>query len=766
MRTHSLGFPRMGRNRELKTALEAHWAGRLDTEGLLAVAADLRLRHWALQRDAGIDLVPVGDFSLYDHMLDLAATFGVVPGRYGHAGGPVPTDLYFRMARGGQDACGDVTAMEMTKWFDTNYHYIVPEFAADQAFALTGDGIRAQARQARDAGFAAKAVLPGPFTFLLLGKCADPAADPSRLLPRLLPAYRELLGELAETCPWIELDEPVLAQDLPRDLVEPFRAAYESLIEAAGPAKLLLATYFGGIAHNLPFVAGLPLGGLHIDCVRDPTQIAPVAAALAPETALSLGLVDGRNIWRVDAAAALARLDLAAERVGRDRILLAPSCSLLHCPVDLDDETTLDPAVRHWMAFAAQKCREVRLLADAAAPGDRTRPEVAAGLAENRAAWEDRRQSRLARDEHVRRRVAEISPDMFHRPAPYPERARAQRAALSLPPLPTTTIGSFPQTPEIRRARRAHRAGELGDAAYEAFLKETLADTVARQEALGLDVLVHGEAERNDMVEYFGERLSGFCFTKNGWVQSYGSRCVKPPVIHGDVSRPGPMTVAWSAFAASLTPRPMKGMLTGPATILCWSFVRDDQPREATRRQIALALRDEVADLEAAGLRVIQIDEPALREGLPLRRRDWDQAIALAVDDFRLTASVARPETQIHTHMCYAEFGEIVPAIAAMDADVISLEASRSRMELLSAFAEYAYPNEIGPGLYDIHSPRVPSVEEMEELLLRAAAVIDPRKLWANPDCGLKTRAWPETTAALANLVEAARRARRRLGLA
>ncbi len=762
MRTHSLGFPRMGRNRELKTALEAHWAGRLDTEGLLAVAADLRLRHWALQRDAGIDLVPVGDFSLYDHMLDLAATFGVVPGRYGHAGGPVPTDLYFRMARGGQDAAGDVTAMEMTKWFDTNYHYIVPEFAPDQAFALAGGAIRDQARQAREAGFAAKAVLPGPFTFLLLGK----GADPLRLLPRLLPAYRELLEKLAETCPWIELDEPVLAQDLPGDLAEPFRAAYASLVEAAGPAKLLLATYFGGIAHNLPFVAGLPLGGLHIDCQRDPTQIAPVAAALAPETALSLGLVDGRNIWRVDAAAALARLDLAAERVGRDRILLAPSCSLLHCPVDLDDETALDPAVRHWMAFAAQKCREVRLLADAAAPGDRTRPEVAAGLAENRAAWEGRRQNRLAVDQAVRRRLAAISPDMFHRPAPYPERARAQHAALSLPPLPTTTIGSFPQTPEIRRARRAHRAGELADAAYEAFLKETLADTVARQEALGLDVLVHGEAERGDMVEYFGERLSGFCFTKNGWVQSYGSRCVKPPVIHGDVSRPGPMTVAWSTRAASLTTRPMKGMLTGPATILCWSFVRDDQPREATRRQIALALRDEVADLEAAGLRVIQIDEPALREGLPLRRRDWDQAIALAVDDFRLAASVARPETQIHTHMCYAEFGEIVPAIAAMDADVISLEASRSRMELLSAFADYAYPNEIGPGLYDIHSPRVPSVEEMEELLLRAAAVIDPARLWANPDCGLKTRAWPETTAALANLVEAARRARRRLGLA
>ncbi len=765
MLTHTLGFPRMGRNRELKTALEAHWAGALPLSGLLDAAAALRLRHWTLQRDAGIDLVPVGDFSLYDHMLDAAARFGVVPPRYGHPGGPVPAELYFRMARGGQDGAGGVTAMEMTKWCDTNYHYLVPEFAPDQDFALVGSGLLDQVRQAREAGFAAKAVLPGPFTFLLFGKCNDPAGDPMDLLPRLLPAYRDLLRALAETCPWIQLDEPVLAQDLPGELAAPFRAAYESLAEAAAPARLMLATYFGGIVHNLPFVAGLPLGALHLDLVRDPTQLAPAARALAPETALSLGLVDGRNIWRVDAAAALSRIELAISHLGPQRLMVAPSCSLLHCPVDLDDETALDPAVKRWMAFAAQKCREVRLLADAAVPGGRERPEVAAALAENRAAWEDRRRSRLAVDESVRRRAAGLTPDMFRRPAPYPERAKAQRAALSLPPLPTTTIGSFPQTAEIRRARRDFKAGALDAAGYQAFLKETIADVVARQERLGLDVLVHGEAERNDMVEYFGERLAGFCFTRNGWVQSYGSRCVKPPVIHGDVSRPAPMAVDWAAYAASLTDRPMKGMLTGPATILCWSFVRDDQPRETTRRQIALALRDEVADLEAAGIKVVQIDEPALREGMPLRRKDWELALALAVDDFRLTASVARPETQIHTHMCYAEFGEIVPAIAAMDADVISLEASRSRMELLSAFADFAYPNEIGPGLYDIHSPRVPSVEEMEELLLRAAAVVDPTRLWANPDCGLKTRAWPETEAALANMVEAARRARRRLGL-
>jgi 5-methyltetrahydropteroyltriglutamate--homocysteine methyltransferase len=766
MLTHTLGFPRMGLARELKTALEAHWAGSLSLDALLAVAADLRLRHWRIQHEAGIDLVPVGDFSLYDHMLDAAARFGVVPPRYGHAGGPVAPDLYFRMARGGHDASGGVTAMEMTKWFDTNYHYIVPEFARDQAFALVGDALPEQAREAQAAGFAAKAVLPGPFTFLLCGKYADGAGDPLDLLPRLLPAYRELLGRLAQTCPWIELDEPVLVQDLPDTLAATFRDAYASLIEAAAPARLMLATYFGGIAHNLPCVENLPLGALHLDLARDPVQLAVVARALAPETALSLGLIDGRNIWRVDAAAALARIELAANHVGRERLMVAPSCSLLHCPADLDAETRLDPALKRWMAFAVQKCREARLLADAAAPGGRERPGVAAALAENRAAWENRRQSRLAVNDAVRARVAAVSVDQFHRSAPYPERAVAQRAALALPPLPTTTIGSFPQTPEIRRARRDFKRGVLDAAGYEAFLKEAIADVVARQEALGLDVLVHGEAERGDMVEYFGERLAGFCFTENGWVQSYGSRCVKPPVIHGDVSRPAPMTVGFSTFAASLTDKPMKGMLTGPATILCWSFVRDDQPREATRRQIALALRDEVADLEAAGIRVIQIDEPALREGLPLRRKDWELALALAVDDFRLTAAVARPETQIHTHMCYAEFGEIVPSIAAMDADVISLEASRSRMELLSAFADFAYPGEIGPGLYDIHSPRVPSVAEMEDLLLRAAAVIDPTRLWANPDCGLKTRAWPETTAALANMVAAAKRARERLGLA
>ena len=763
MVTHSLGFPRMGLERELKTALEAFFNGRLDGPGLETTAAALRLRHWTLQRDAGLDLVPVGDFSLYDHMLDTALLFGVVPERHGTTDGPVDLAAYFRLARGGRDARGaEVTALEMTKWFDTNYHYLVPEFAAGQTFRLAPERLLGQVREAVTAGFAPKVVLPGPLTFLTLGKAPD-CVDRLALLPGLLDAYAALLARLARECPWIELDEPILVQDLPRDVAQAFPDTYRKLVAAAAPAKVMLATYFGSIAHNLDCVAGLPLAALHVDLARAPEQLALVAKALAPETALSLGLVDGRNIWRVDAAAALARIDLAARHLGPDRLLLAPSCSLLHCPIDLAAETDLDPELRSWMAFAAQKCREVRLLADAAAPGGPDRPDVAEALAANRRAWESRRQSPRTQVAAVRARLSAITPAMFNRARPYPERARRQQAVLNLPPIPTTTIGSFPQTPEIRSARRRFKSGALSPDAYDAFLKTTLADAIARQEALGLDVLVHGEPERNDMVEYFGERLDGFCFTQNGWVQSYGSRCVKPPVLYGDVSRPGPMTVDMAVSAASLTEKPMKGMLTGPATILGWSFVRDDQPREVSRRQIALAIRDEVADLEAAGLRVIQIDEPALREGLPLRRKDWDLALALAVDDFRLATAVAKPETQIHTHMCYAEFNDIVPAIAAMDADVISIEASRSRMELLTAFADFAYPNEVGPGLYDIHSPRIPSVEEMETLLLRAAAVIPAERLWANPDCGLKTRTWPEVTAALTNMVEAARRVRRRL---
>jgi len=768
MLTHTLGFPRMGAARELKKALETFWAGATPApadrakarETLLETARALRLRHWTQQVQAGIDIVPVGDFSLYDHMLDTAARLGATPARFPAASGDETVlDRYFRMARGGQGA--GQAAMEMTKWFDTNYHYLVPELSRGQTFAPDARDLLEQLDEAEAAGFRAKIVLPGPCTFLHLSKSVDASFDRFELLPALTEAYAKLLGQLARRVDWIELDEPVLALDLPQALPRRFRAALGRCIQAARPAKVMLATYFGGIGQNADVYSSLPLGALHLDLCRAPEQLAGVYDHLAPETALSLGVVDGRNIWRVNAAKALALLNSAVERLGVERVMAAPSCSLLHCPVDVQAETGLDPEIRDWMAFALQKCAELRCLADCAGGLERSRGiSCADWLAENQRMTGARAGSPRRNNAAVHARLAAATPEMLARALPYAERAALQRKALSLPLLPTTTIGSFPQTQEVRAARATFKRGGLSAGTYKRFLEDTIRDTVATQERLGLDVLVHGEPERNDMVEYFGERLDGFCFTQNGWVQSYGSRCVKPPVIYGDVSRPAPMTVTWSRFAQSLTRKPMKGMLTGPVTILCWSFVRDDQPRAETCRQIALALRDEVTDLEAAGIRVIQIDEPALREGLPLRRADWDAYLRGAVDAFRLAVGAAAPQTQIHTHMCYCEFNEIVEWIARLDADVISIEASRSRMELLSAFQRFQYPNEIGPGVWDIHSPRVPDAAEMLDLLRRAAAVIPADRLWVNPDCGLKTRAWPEVLASLTNMVEAARLAR------
>lgn len=781
MLTHTLGFPRMGKARELKTALEAFWAGGPTREpgheasaaALLDTARSLRLRHWATQVQAGIDIVPVGDFSLYDHMLDMAVRLGLVPKRFAGSGAAKPLDdldLYFQMARGGGSDT-DCAAMEMTKWFDTNYHYLVPELSRGQAFAPDARALLDQLAEAHAAGFRTKVVLPGPCTFLHLSKSVDPGFDRFELLPSLTEAYAQLLGQLAAPhaggAGWIQIDEPVLALDLPPHLPRKFRTALARLIQAAKPAKVMLATYFGTVAQNADVYSGLELGALHLDLVRAPEQLDGTFAHLAPGTALSLGVVDGRNVWRVDAGRALELLDRAVTALGPQRVMAAPSCSLLHCPVDLDAETDIASEVRQWMAFALQKCDEVRKLADCAGGLDRSRGlSCADWLADNRGILNARRKSPLLNNPEVRSRLDAVTPDMLARALPYPERAALQRAALRLPLLPTTTIGSFPQTKEVRSARARLKKGELSPEGYDAFMRDTIRETVALQERLGLDMLVHGEPERNDMVEHFGEQLAGFCFTKNGWVQSYGSRCVKPPVIYGDVSRPRAMTVEWSRFAQSLTQKPMKGMLTGPVTILCWSFVRDDQPREATCRQIALALRDEMTDLEAAGIRAIQIDEPALREGLPLRRAAWDAYLRWAVDAFRLAVGAVAPQTQVHTHMCYCEFNEIVDWIAALDADVISIEASRSRMELLEAFRRFSYPNEIGPGVYDIHSPRVPSVSEMLGLLRRAAEVIPPERLWVNPDCGLKTRAWPETLTSLANMVEAAGIARKELAQA
>ncbi|MFQ3789958.1 5-methyltetrahydropteroyltriglutamate--homocysteine S-methyltransferase [Halomonas sp. A29] len=761
---HVLGYPRIGADRELKRAVEAYWQGELDRESLEACGRELRARHWQAQHDAGLDLVTVGDFAFYDQVLNVSVLLGVVPARFAAeaevARGEVDLDTQFRMARGRAPSGAPAAACEMTKYFDTNYHYLVPELHAGQRFKLASTRLFDEVAEARAAGHPLKVALTGPLTWLWLGKGREEGFDRLSLLEALLPVYGEILARLAEQgVEWVQLDEPALVQDLPAEWRSAFEFAYNALRSA--PVKLMVATYFGGLGDNLQLAVGLPVDGLHIDTVRAPEQLTTVLDNLPGYKVLSVGAIDGRNIWRADLAALRERLANARMRLG-DRLWLAPSCSLLHVPVDLDAETELDEELKSWLAFARQKLDETvtlaRLLDNRAGEEDRTRVAAATVALDAR-----RASPRLHRPE-VAQRLASVGDGERSRDNPYPVRAKAQRRALDLPLFPTTTIGSFPQTGEIRAARRAFKNGELGPAAYEAKMRDEIADAVQRQEALGIDMLVHGEAERNDMVEYFGEQLDGYVFTRNGWVQSYGSRCVKPPIIVGDVTRPAPMTVAWSRHAQSLTKRPMKGMLTGPVTMLQWSFVRDDQPREVTCRQIALALRDEVADLEAAGIPAIQIDEPALREGLPLRQGEWQNYLDWAVECFRLTASVARDATQIHTHMCYSEFNDIIAAIAALDADVITIETSRSNMELLDAFQDFAYPNEIGPGVYDIHSPNVPEVAWMVQLMERAAERIPVERLWVNPDCGLKTRGWAEVEPALANMVEAARELRRRHG--
>ncbi|PZQ51678.1 MAG: 5-methyltetrahydropteroyltriglutamate--homocysteine S-methyltransferase [Rhodovulum sulfidophilum] len=745
----NLGFPRIGAHRELKTATEAFWRGDIDAAALRATGAELRARHWRIQRDAGVAAIPSNDFSFYDQMLDMTATLGAVPERFGAVAGEVSLTTYFAMARG----ANGVPAMEMTKWFDTNYHFIVPELTEDQEFRLASTKALREFEEAKTIGIATRPVIVGPVTWLALAKPRGSHFDTLDLLPKVLPVYRALLDALAAAgADWVQVDEPILATDLGADARAAFRTAYYALAEAR--PKLMVASYFGALGPNLDIATNLPVAGLHIDLVRAPGELDAVLAALAPEAVLSLGVIDGRNIWRADLDAALAPVTLAVEALGPDRVEVAPSCSLLHAPYDLDLETDLDAELRGWLAFARQKLSEVSALARAAS-GERQ--AVAEAFAASAAAARSRAGSPRIHDPRVKARAAAVTGAYLARASAYPDRAKPQAERLGLPRLPTTTIGSFPQTREVRHARAEHRKGRLGDADYQAFLEAETAKCVRFQEAAGLDMLVHGEFERNDMVEYFGEQLAGFAFTRNGWVQSYGSRCVKPPVIFGDVSRPEPMTVGWSRFARGLTDRPMKGMLTGPVTILQWSFVRDDQPRSETCRQIGLAIRDEVVDLEAAGLPAIQIDEPALREGLPLRRADWPAYLRWAVDAFRLAAAGVRDETQIHTHMCYSEFNDILPAIAEMDADVISIETSRSDMELLAAFGDFSYPNEIGPGVWDIHSPRVPSEAEMIGLLRKALAVIPAGRLWVNPDCGLKTRGWPEVEQATRALVAAAR---------
>ncbi|MET4080242.1 5-methyltetrahydropteroyltriglutamate--homocysteine methyltransferase [Pedobacter sp. UYP30] len=765
MQTHNLGYPRIGSNRALKKASEQYWAGKISLADLLGKGKEITEQNWKLQQEAGIDLIPSNDFSYYDQILDMSLTVGAIPKRYNQV---VLTktnnelDLYFAMARGYQKDGLDITAMEMTKWFDTNYHYIVPEFYKNQAFSLFSSKIVTEFVRAKQLGIKSKPVIIGPVSYLLLGKEKEAGFDKLDLIKKLLPVYLQILGELKNHgAEWIQFDEPFLALDIDEKAKEAFNFAYAEIRKQFPTLKILVATYFEGLKDNLTLATSLPITALHIDLVRSPEQLDDVLNAIPKEMILSLGLVDGRNIWKNDFEQSLSFLKKAVAKLGSDHLLIAPSCSLLHSPCDLDletDEKTLGPEVKQWLAFAKQKIDEVVMLKKLASetPDD----TAIAKLAENKKAIANRKSSKLIHNEGIKQRVDAITSKDSKRLNAFSSRKKIQQEILNLPLFPTTTIGSFPQTAEVRSWRAQFKKGEISQSQYDALLKKETEETIRWQEEIGIDVLVHGEFERNDMVEYFGEQLNGFVFTKNGWVQSYGSRCVKPPIIYGDVNRPKAMTVYWTEFAQSLTKTLVKGMLTGPVTILQWSFVRNDQPRSLTCNQIALAIRDEVIDLEKAGIKIIQIDEPAIREGLPLRKADWKNYLKWAVNAFKIAASGVQDETQIHTHMCYSEFNDIIEHIADMDADVITIECSRSQMELLDAFADFNYPNEIGPGVYDIHSPRVPSKEEMVQLLEKAKAVIPIDQLWVNPDCGLKTRHWAETKQALVEMVAAAQEMR------
>ncbi|EOU2323291.1 5-methyltetrahydropteroyltriglutamate--homocysteine S-methyltransferase [Yersinia enterocolitica] len=749
---HTLGFPRVGLKRELKKAQESYWAGNSTQEELLNVGRELRARHWQQQQQAGVDLVPVGDFAWYDHVLTTSLLLGNVPERHQNADGSIDLDTLFRIGRGRAPTGTPAAAAEMTKWFNTNYHYMVPEFQQGQQFKLGWTQLLDEVDEALALGHKIKPVLLGPVTYLWLGKVKGEQFDRLSLLNDILPVYQQVLGELAKRgIEWVQIDEPALVLELPPEWLDAYQPAYQAL---QGQVKLLLTTYFDSIGHNLDIIRALPVQGLHVDVVAGQDDIAELNATLPQEWLLSLGVINGRNVWRADLSHWFERLQ---PLVNSRPLWLGSSCSLLHSPIDLSEETRLDAEVKSWFAFALQKCAELALLTQALnAPSEAKLAELAAYSAPIRA----RRASSRVHNPQVEQRLAAITAQDIERQQPYEARATAQRKRFNLPAWPTTTIGSFPQTTEIRGLRLDFKQGRLDGKNYRTGISEHIKQAIAEQERLGLDVLVHGEAERNDMVEYFGEHLDGFVFTQNGWVQSYGSRCVKPPVIIGDISRPEAITVEWAKYAQSLTDKPVKGMLTGPVTILCWSFPREDVSRETIAKQIALALRDEVKDLEKAGIGIIQIDEPALREGLPLRRTDWQAYLQWAVDAFKLNAAVAQNDTQIHTHMCYCEFNDIMDSIAALDADVITIETSRSDMELLESFEDFAYPNEIGPGVYDIHSPNVPSVEWIEALLRKAAQRIPAERLWVNPDCGLKTRGWPETRQALANMVLAAQRLR------
>ncbi|MEJ5175049.1 MULTISPECIES: 5-methyltetrahydropteroyltriglutamate--homocysteine S-methyltransferase [Erwinia] len=747
---HILGFPRVGLRRELKKAQESYWAGTTSQDDLLTTGRELRARHWQQQKDAGVNLLPVGDFAWYDHVLTTSLMLGNVPARHQNKEGSVDLDTLFRLGRGRAPTGEPAAAAEMTKWFNTNYHYMVPEFVQGQQFKLTWTQLLDEVDEALALGHKIKPVLLGPVTYLWLGKVKGDQFDRLSLLKDILPVYQQVLAELAKRdIEWVQIDEPALALELPAEWLAAFKSAYAAL---QGHSKLLLTTYFDSIGQNIDIITALPVQGLHVDLVHGNDDIFVLNSKVPASWLLSVGVINGRNVWRADLSRWFERLQPLS--AARKQLWIGSSCSLLHSPIDLSVETRLDDEVKSWFAFALQKCAELSLLSNALNNND------SASLEAWSAPVRARKHSTRVHNAAVGERLAGITARDSQRNSSYLVRAEAQRQRFQLPAWPTTTIGSFPQTTEIRGLRLDFKQGRLDGNHYRTGIAEHIKQAIAEQERLGLDVLVHGEAERNDMVEYFGENLDGFIFTQNGWVQSYGSRCVKPPVIIGDVSRPEAITVEWAKYAQSLTDKPVKGMLTGPVTILCWSFPREDVSRETIAKQIALALRDEVEDLEKAGIGIIQIDEPALREGLPLHRSDWAAYLKWAVDAFRLNAAVAQDDTQIHTHMCYCEFNDIMDSIAALDADVITIETSRSDMELLESFEEFDYPNEIGPGVYDIHSPNVPSVEWMEALLLKAAQRIPTERLWVNPDCGLKTRGWTETRQALANMVKAAQNLR------
>ncbi|RTR29792.1 5-methyltetrahydropteroyltriglutamate--homocysteine S-methyltransferase [Shewanella atlantica] len=763
MQISNLGFPRIGRQRELKFAQERYWRGEITQAELERVAKSLRSTHWEWQAKAGVELLPVGDFAYYDQVLTLSATLNAIPTRHRSEGQAdrVDLDTLFRVARGRAPTGGDATAAEMTKYFNTNYHYIVPELEADQSFTVAYEQIFDEVSEAQALGYKAKPVLLGPVSYLYLAKAVGSEFDKLSLLAELLKAYGAILARFAaQGVEWVQLEEPILALELDSDWQEAITSAYVALQQA--DIKVLLATYYGTIAHHQTLVSALPVSGLHLDLVTAPEQLALFAANLRDEQVLSLGVINGRNVWAADIDSIAQCINPVVNDL-KGRVWIAPSCSLLHSPVDLDIETELAPALRLQLSFAKQKLSELAQLKTLLITPESS--SVKAEVEAIKASCAARRNARAeAADNQVNERVAALSCDNYERDSVFSARQTLQQQKYQLPLLPTTTIGSFPQTPAIRGLRSRWRKGEITETFYNDQLRQVTKDTVDRQLKLGIDVLVHGEAERNDMVEYFGEQLQGVGFTQFGWVQSYGSRCVKPPLIYGDVSRPKPMTVDWATYAQSLTDKPMKGMLTGPVTILHWSFAREDISREQIATQIGLAIRDEVVDLQNVGIGIIQIDEPAFREGLPLKRSDWDAYLKWAVDAFKLSAAGVSDETQIHTHMCYSEFNETIEAIAAMDADVITIETSRSRMELLTAFEDFEYPNEIGPGVYDIHTPNTPTVDEMVTLIEKAAHKIPVRQLWVNPDCGLKTRTWDEVEPALQNLVEATKVLRRRLG--